>query len=131
MSSIRVLLVDDEEGFTTSMKRILGSRGFDVTVARDGLAALSTLGCDHFDVIILDVKMPGMDGIHVLSEVSRICPDSRVIMLTGHYALSEEEDALKKGVYAYLQKPYPILKLVDVLVAAASKNEHRPCQIKD
>ncbi|MCX5871634.1 MAG: response regulator, partial [Deltaproteobacteria bacterium] len=68
-------------------------------------------------------KMPGMDGTQVLSEIKRFSPDIPVILLTGHYSLSEQEDTLAGGAYAYLLKPYPILKLVDVIVAAASNKD--------
>jgi len=120
MSETRVLLVDDEATFTASMKKVLSHRGFVVTVAADGLTALPLVAKEHFDVVILDIKMPGMDGIQVLAEIKRISPDVPVILLTGHYSLSEEEDTLRKGAYAYLLKPYPILKLVDLIIAAAS-----------
>ena len=88
-------------------------------IAADGLTALPLIAKEHFDVVVLDIKMPGMDGTQVLSEIKRFSPDIPVILLTGHYSLSEEEDTLKGGAYAYLLKPYPILKLVDVIVAAA------------
>jgi DNA-binding NtrC family response regulator len=126
MSEVKVLLVDDEVGFTASMKRVLSSRGFDVKEARDGLAALSIIANEHFDVIVLDIKMPGMDGTQVLSKISDFSPDTRVILLTGHYSSSEEENSLKKGAYAYLLKPYPILGLVDILSAAAQDGNTCP-----
>lgn len=123
MNGIRVLLVDDEAHFTASMKRVLSRRGFVVKIAGDGLTALPLIAGEHFDVVILDIKMPGMDGIQVLTEIKRFSPDIPVILLTGHYSLSEEEDTLRRGAYAYLLKPYPILKLVDVIVAAASDKD--------
>jgi DNA-binding NtrC family response regulator len=129
MSDIKVLLVDDEVGFTAGLRRVLSSRGFDVKEARDGLTALSLIAGEHFDIVVLDIKMPGMDGIHVLSEISRFSPDIRVILLTGHYSSSEEENTLKKGAYAYLIKPYPILGLVDILVAAARNDRAYPLRL--
>lgn len=123
MSQIRVLLVDDEVNFTASMEKVLRRRGFVVTVAANGLIALPLIAKEHFDVVVLDIKMPGMDGTHVLSEIKRLSPDIPVILLTGHYSLSEKEDSLEGGAYAYLLKPYPILKLVDVIVAAASNKD--------
>jgi len=119
MSQIKVLLVDDEVNFTVSMEKVLRRRGFIVKIAADGFAALPLIAREHFDVVVLDIKMPGMDGTQVLSEIKRFSPDIPVILLTGHYSLSEKEDTLDGGAYAYLLKPYPILKLVDVIVAAA------------
>jgi DNA-binding NtrC family response regulator len=126
MSAIKVLLVDDEVGFTASLKRVLSSRGFDVKEASDGFSALSLIANEHFDIVVLDVKMPGMDGTQVLAEISRSSPDIRVVLLTGHYSSSEEEKTLKKGAYAYLLKPYPILGLVEILVAAAQNGDTCP-----
>lgn len=120
MNKIKVLLVDDEISFTTSMERVLSRRGFDVKVASDGLTALHLIAGEQFDVILLDIKMPGMDGIQVLKEIRRFCPDINVILLTGHYFSSEEETTLKEGAYAYLLKPYPILDLVNLIIAAAT-----------
>jgi two-component system, OmpR family, response regulator len=125
MPAIKVLLVDDEVGFTASMQKVLSRRGFDVKVASDGLTALPLIAKELFDVVVLDIKMPGMDGTQVFTEIKRVSPDIPVILLTGHYALTEEENILKKGAYAYLLKPYPILDLVKVIVAAASDKETR------
>jgi len=127
MNGINVLLVDDEVEFTASMNKVLSHRGFGVKVAGDGLTALPMIATEHFDVVVLDIKMPGMDGIKVLEEIKRFSPDIHVILLTGHFSMSEEEDTLQGGAYAYLLKPYPILKLVDVIVGAATGVD--PCAI--
>ncbi len=121
MSCIKVLLVDDEVGFTANLNKVLSSRGLVVKEAKDGLMALSMIGGEHFDVVVLDIKMPGMDGSQVFREISRLKTETRVIVLTGHYAMAEEEDAWLKNVYAYLLKPYPISRLVALIVAAGSK----------
>jgi CheY-like chemotaxis protein len=120
MSSIKVLLVDDEVSFTASMEKVLSRRGFFVKVASNGLAALHLIAGEQFDVIVLDMKMPGMDGGQVLEEIRRSSPDIPVILLTGHYFSSDEESSLKKGAYAYLLKPCPILDLVNLINKAAS-----------
>ncbi len=126
MSGIKVLLVDDEVGFTGGLNKVLSSRGFAVKEAKDGLMALSMIGEEHFDVVVLDIKMPGMDGHQVFSEISRLTTETRVIVLTGHYSLGEEEDAWLKGAYAYLLKPCPILKLVALIEAAGSNVDPGP-----
>lgn len=120
MSNIRVLLVDDEVHFTTSMAKVLGRRGFEVLVASDGLTALPLIVKEHFDAVVLDVKMPGMDGIQVLREIKRFSPALPVILLTGHLSASEEEDSLNEGAYAYLRKPYPVLELVKIIDSAVT-----------
>ncbi len=120
MSEINVLLVDDEVSFATSMQRLLSRRGFNVKIASDGPTALRLIAEEQFDVVVLDIKMPGMDGIQVLREIKKFSADINVILLTGHYFSNEEEATQKQGAYAYLLKPYPILDLVKLITAAAS-----------
>ncbi|MFH0787755.1 MAG: response regulator [Pseudomonadota bacterium] len=119
MKGKKVLLVDDEVDFTASLRKVLSRRGFEVETASDGLTALARIAKEPFDAIVLDVKMPGMDGIQVLSEIKRMALDTRVILLTGHLSLTDEEKGLKEGAFAYLFKPFPILKLVSLIEAAA------------
>ncbi len=119
MKGKKVLLVDDEVEFTAGLSKILRRRGFEVETASDGLTAVSRIANESFNVVILDVKMPGMDGIQVLSEIKRLGIDSRVILLTGHLSISEEEKGLKEGAFAYLFKPFPVLKLVNLVEEAA------------
>jgi DNA-binding NtrC family response regulator len=126
MSPIKVLLVDDEVGFTGALNKVLSSRGFEVKEAKDGLMALSMIGDEHFDVVVLDIKMPGMDGNQVFREISRVKTETRVIVVTGHYSLVGEEDACLKDAYAYLLKPCPITKLVALIEAAGSKADIGP-----
>jgi DNA-binding NtrC family response regulator len=116
---IQILLVDDEVEFTGNLARVLDRRGFEVETVGDGLSALSLVAKKHYKVVVLDVKMPGMSGLQVLSEVKRFAPSVQVILLTGHFSASDEEDTLRTGAYAYLLKPYPIMKLVGLISAAA------------
>jgi DNA-binding response OmpR family regulator len=103
---IRVLLVDDEAALVQGMARLLGFRGFEVSTAMSGLEAVQSVADrGGFDVVILDIKMPGKDGIETLSEIKRLAPDTQVIMLTGHASLSSGTRALRKGAYDYLMKP--------------------------
>jgi DNA-binding NtrC family response regulator len=123
MKEIKVLLVDDEVEFTASLSKILTRRGFNVEVAADGLSALARIAQGQFDVVLLDVKMPGMDGFSVLSEIKRLSLAARVILLTGHFSLTDKENASKNDIFAYLLKPCPVLKLVEVIEAAAGKDK--------
>jgi two-component system, OmpR family, response regulator len=116
---VRVLLVDDEIEFTSTLARVLGYRGFEVETVGDGLSALSLIAQKHYDVVVLDIKMPGMSGIQVLSEVKRFAPSVQIILLTGHFSATDEDTTIGTGAYAYLLKPYPIMKLVSLIGAAA------------
>ena len=112
--NIRVLLVDDEERFVMNLTKILNGRGFDAYQAFSGHEALDMVKYDEgFDVVVLDVKMPGMDGIATLGEIKKWAPDTEVIMLTGHVTLFSGTEAIRKGAYDYLMKPCDIENLVE------------------
>ena len=111
---IRVLLVDDEERFVQNLARILRGRGFDVATALDGFQAVDAIkGADAMDVVLLDVKMPVMDGVATLKEIKQLAPDVQVIMLTGHATLSSGTQAMRNGAYDYLMKPCDIEDLIE------------------
>ena len=107
MKGKKVLLVDDEVEFTAGLSKVLRRRGVEVETASDGLTAVSRIVKEPFDVIVLDVKMPGMDGIQVLAEIKRLNIETQVILLTGHLSLSEEETGLKKGRLPICLNPSP------------------------
>jgi len=101
---IKVLMVDDEEQFRSTTKKILNSRGFETILAGSGEEAIEKLS-DNPDVVILDIKMPGMDGHQVLRKIKKRSPSLPVIMLTGHGAMPSAKEAFDKGAYDYLLKP--------------------------
>lgn len=101
---IRVLMVDDEEQFRATTKKILTRRGFETLLAGSGEAAIDKLN-EAPDVVILDIKMPGMDGHQALKEIKKRAPELPVIMLTGHGALPSAREALVEGAFDYLAKP--------------------------
>jgi DNA-binding NtrC family response regulator len=126
MKGKKVLLVDDEVDFTAGLSKVLRRRGFEVETASDGMTAVVHIAKEPFDVIVLDVKMPGMDGLQVLAEIKRLEIEARVILLTGHLSSSEEQAGLKEGVFAYLFKPFPTLKLVSLIQEAAEGENKNP-----
>ncbi len=106
---IRVLLVDDEERFVANLERLLGSRGFEVASALDGPSALELLEQrGGFDVVLLDVRMPGMDGIEVLRAIKQRAPETEVLMLTGDATVQKGIEAMREGALDYLMKPCDI-----------------------
>lgn len=109
---IRVLMVDDEKQFRATTEKILNRKGFDTVLAASGEEAIDKLAAKP-DVVILDIKMPGMDGHEALREIKKRAPDLPVIMLTGHGARPSAEESLKTGAFDYLVKPCD----VDLLVA--------------
>ncbi len=122
---IRLLIVDDEKDFTDSLAERLSLRGFDVTTAYGGEEAVQRIGEYNYDVVILDVAMPGMDGIQTLREIKNRKPLTEVIMLTGHATVETAIEGMKLGAYDYLLKPVHIDGLVEKVRAAhARKADH-------
>ncbi len=108
---IRLLIVDDEEEFLLSSSRALGRRGFDVDVAPDGATALERVRQNQYDALVLDVKMPGIDGIEVFRQIHRSQPSLPVILLTGHSSVGDAFQTLKEGIADYLSKPVDMEEL--------------------
>jgi DNA-binding NtrC family response regulator len=102
----RILLVDDEEIVIRSCQRILGDGDYDVVAVSDGQEALRRVEEGHFDVIILDIMMPGIDGMEVLRRVKETHPDIDVIMVTGLSQIDTAVQSMKMGAFDYLPKPF-------------------------
>ena len=114
---IKVLMVDDEKQFRATTKKILNKKGFETVLAGSGEEAIKKLQ-EHPDVVILDIKMPGMDGHQALKEIKKISPDLPIIMLTGHGALPSAQESLQEGAFDYLSKPCDIDLLAERIIAA-------------
>lgn len=119
MDGIRVLVVDDEKDFTSSFSRILKRRGFKVDVAADGLLALHFIARSSFDVVVLDIRMPGMNGFRVLREIKRLAPITQVILLSGQFPAKPDGNASCEGAFAAVMKPFPVMNLLDMIISAA------------
>ena len=104
---IKILLVDDEKQFVDTLSERLEMRGFTARVAYDGAQPLEMVKMPT-DVIVLDLRMPGMDGFEVLKAVKKSNPDVQVIILTGHGGDAEEKTAYRMGAYSFLRKPMDI-----------------------
>jgi len=115
MKDVKVLLVDDEKEFIETLSERLKMRELETRWALDGEEALESLQDDEPDVMLLDLKMPGMDGMEVLRKVKKAFPGVQVVMLTGHGTDKDEEQAKRLGAYAYLQKPVPLERLAKIL----------------
>jgi DNA-binding NtrC family response regulator len=113
MGAVNLLLVDDEVPFVETMSKRLEKRNFKVASAFSGTEALALLEKNEsIDVVILDVKMPGMDGISTLREIKRMRPLVEVIMLTGHGTIESGIEGMKLGAFDYLTKPCDMDKLL-------------------
>jgi len=123
MRDIRVLLVDDEERFVISTRKFLTNRNFDVLTAFNGMSALEMLENNDIHVVVLDVKMPGMDGISVLKEIKARFPLVEVVMLTGNATFESAVAGIKIGASDYLMKPAEPTELVQKIEEAFEKRK--------
>ena len=123
MSGVRVLHVDDEAGFAAAVGRRLAHRGMSMSRAASGAEALEMLAAEPFDVVLLDIKMPGMDGIKTLGEIRRMHPQVAVIMLTAHANTDIVISSLAMGAYDYLQKPADMDDLIGKIEDAAQRRQ--------
>jgi len=130
---IRVLVVDDEEEFVGPLKERLELREMDVSTATTGEEALEKIKNYNYDVVILDIVMPGMDGIEALKLIKRDKPLTEVIMLTGHATVESAIDGMKWGAFDYLMKPTRTDELIGKVTRAYARKaeqEERIIQAK-
>ena len=130
MGTLQLLLVDDEARFLSTTKILLEKRGADILTASNGPDALRIIDDKKVDVVILDVKMPGMDGVEVLRKIKKEHPFIEVIMLTGYASVESAVEGLKLGAFDYVMKPCDIddiwAKVKDALAGRQAKEEkHR------
>lgn len=116
----RILLIDDETEFVTTLAERLEIRGFSCTTAEDGESGLALIRKQPFDVVILDLLMPGMNGLEALKQVRQISPKLPVILLTGHGSTREGMEGMRLGAVDYLMKPLAIEDLMEKLQEAVA-----------
>jgi len=115
---IRLLIVDDEVKFLDSIAQRLELRDFDVTKATDGRQALEIAGREKFDLVLLDLKMPGLNGKQVLEILKREHKYLEVIILTGHGSVDSAVECTRLGAFDYLPKPYELDSLLEKMQKA-------------
>ncbi len=120
---MRLLVVDDEKELVHTLLERLEFRGVDAKGIFGGEDALRLLEQEEFDVILVDVKMPGMGGLEVLQEIKRRRPDQRVVLLTGHGSKHNAKAGLQLGAFDYLMKPVKIERLLAILKDAMSASD--------
>ncbi len=121
----KVLLVDDEREFVQTLSERLLIRNIGSTIAYDGQSAIELINDEEPEVIVLDLRMPGMDGFEVLKKVKETKPDIQVIILTGHGSEADKEICMNLGAFAYLQKPVNIKLLSDTMKSAYEKIQNK------
>jgi DNA-binding NtrC family response regulator len=121
MNGVRVLLIDDEVPYSDALAKRLRRRGLFVATAGGGARALEIMGASPFDVVLLDIKMAGMDGIKTLSAIKRRHPEVEVVMLTAHADTDIVISSLAMGAFDYLMKPAEVEELVRKIEDAAMR----------
>ena len=123
MKNTRILVVEDEESLLKLESILLGSRGYLVTGVKDGLAALKALNENSYDLVLLDIMMPGIDGFEVCRRI-RENPQTReipVVMLTAKKSAVDQARGLEVGADAYLTKPFKSIKIMDMIESLLAK----------
>jgi two-component system nitrogen regulation response regulator GlnG len=108
LTSARILVADDEDGLRWVLERGLRQAGYDVTAAKDGESALRAIESEPFDLVVLDIRMPGIDGLSALARIRQLRPAMHVIVMTAHGTMETAIQAMQRGAYDYLAKPFDL-----------------------
>jgi DNA-binding NtrC family response regulator len=123
MGTMKLMLVDDEERYLRTTSKLIEKKGYEVLTARNGEEALEKLKARDVHVVILDMKMPGMDGNETMKAVKSLYPLVEIILLTGHATVDSAIDGLKNGAFDYLMKPADIDQILDKALDAFEKRQ--------
>ncbi len=121
MEKMKLLLVDDEPRYLETTGKLIQRKGYEVWTAPNGEEALKTMAAHNIHVVVLDVKMPGMDGNETLKHIKELYPLTEVIMLTGHATVDSAIDGLKSGAWDYLMKPADVEDIIEKAEQAFAK----------
>jgi DNA-binding NtrC family response regulator len=124
--ALRVLIVDDEEELVSALEERLNLRGFQAAGVTTGTAALQYLADSPCDVVLLDVKMPGLGGLEVIRQIKQAHPKLEVILLTGHGSAKDADAGMELGAFDYVMKPVKIDVLVRLLLEATARKGGDP-----
>jgi len=119
----KILVVDDEKVIREGCHEALSSEGFNVILAENGEQGLKMIGKEHFDIILLDLMMPGLSGFEVLSHVKKLHPDTVIIVITGYATIEHSIEAMKNGAFDFIPKPFSPDQL-RVMVSKAIEHMH-------
>ncbi len=114
----KVLLVDDEEEFVETLAERMRTRGMEVSTTNSGTNALQMVDDESYDVVVLDLKMPGIDGLEALKRIKRRRPEIQVVLLTGYATVEKGVEAIKQGALEFLEKPVDLSSLTEAIKKA-------------
>ncbi len=131
MSNQRILVVDDEKNIRLTVTQALASLGYQLSAAVNGEDALKQLAEQEFCLILLDLKLPGIDGLEVLRQVVKIRPDIKVVIISAHGTIDNAVEAMKLGAIDFIQKPFTPQELRDIISAVLDRNKVEAAQASD
>ncbi len=118
----KILVIDDERSIRNTLKDILEYEKYSVDLAEDGMKGIEKVKGNNYDVVLCDIKMPGMDGIEVLDQLVQISPDTPVVMISGHGNIDTAVESIKKGAFDYIEKPLDLNRLLITIRNAMDKS---------
>ena len=125
----KILVIDDERSIRNTLKEVLEYEDHEVAVAVDGVDGLAQFAAGKFDLVLCDIKMPGMDGVEVLEKIMEQQPDTAVVMISGHGTVDNAVESIKKGAFDFIQKPLDLNRLL-ITVKNAMDRQHLVTQTK-
>ena len=131
MPNQRILIVDDEKNIRLTMKQTLQTLGYEISTAVDGQDALKKLAVQEFDLLLLDLRMPGLDGVEVLRRVVRLRPDIRVIIVSAHGTVENAVEVIKLGAVDFIQKPFSPQELRQIVAEVLDRDQLEAAQAAD
>jgi len=131
MEAFRVLVVDDEPDFLETLVKRLKRRKVDASGVSSGVEAMQLLEQEHFDVVILDIRMPGMDGLETLREMKRKRPLMEVILLTGHASVESGMQGMQLGAFDYVMKPAELEDILEKVRQAFERKKLHEEKVKE
>ena len=118
---VGMLIVDDDPDMTETLADILTDMGYEVAIAENGYQAIEMVRQNKYDVALMDIKMPGINGVETFKEIKQIRPQIRVIMMTAYSVQDLIQEALKEGAYGVIYKPIDIDKLISLVEEGGKK----------
>jgi len=123
MGKINILVVDDLRSVRLTLGGILEDEGHNVVIVEDGYQAIEAVKKAHFDVIFMDIKMPGINGVETFGEIKKIDPKTAVVMMTGYSVEDLVRKAISEGAYVCLHKPFDMEKVIGLVEAIAKEKK--------
>lgn len=125
MNGLKILIIDDEVVFSDNMVKLLNTRGYQASAVNGGEEGLRVLEKEAFDVVVLDLKMPGMNGIETLKKIKESGCPAQVILLTGHGSVDSAMESVRLGAFDYLPKPCEVEELSEMIKNSQKDNNQK------